>query len=558
MSNSFHGDVAFLSHRFPAGIIPIDTIFAHVTVEPGRTAITGSFSARMLNRPAKVFACSWIALVSAGVVSAQQPGGRATATAIRRAVVPPVTGITLDSARFVLGAFKLTPAIDPTTPGQSIVRTQNPAAGQPIPTDRNVQLTVGPARSTMVGAVSRGASAIAGGRLGPRVPRVTVPRVVGTASSVATRAIAAVGLKPAVRDTQMATPVPGIVVRQEPAGGDSVPPQTTVTIVVANGNQRKAMPNVLGLTRDAARVRLAADSILIGRVNSRVSEDSVDLVVSQMPLATQPLSVGSRATLTLGTQRRVSKVDTFPSGRTDSVVTQRSPPRDSGVPDSARNGADSVKVVVAESTAVPPVKPDRAIPDSVDVPLVTGHPLGQALRILRSNRLRANYAVNAAPTDTVAKQAPDSGRVPIDAIVVLTVKPRTHTVVGNNQPNLYPPIIAPTKNRDEPPWLPWWAIVLTGIGFIGFGSALWRALRKPPPESTPPQSEQAPGRDPGTPGDIPTFGTNLGDGTLDDSVQAHVQPLIARSMEFVPRLETVRSEIVGPFPAMQIIQKEGR
>jgi len=34
--------------------------------------------------------------------------------------------------------------------------------------------------------------------------------------------------------------------------------------------------------------------------------------------------------------------------------------------------------------------------------------------------------------------------------------------------------------------------------------------------------------------------------------------LIARSMEFVPRLETVRSEIVGPFPAMQIIQKEGR
>jgi beta-lactam-binding protein with PASTA domain len=550
-------------YRFPAGIIPIDTIFAHVTVEPGRSVSTGSFSARMLNRPAKVFACSWIALVSAGVVSAQQPGGRPTATATRRAVVPQVTGITLDSARFVLGAFRLTPAINPTTPGQSIVRTQNPAAGQPIPTDRNVQLTVGPARSITVAGVSRGASAIAGGRLGPGVPRVTVPRVVGTASSVATRAIAAAGLKPAVRDTQMATPVPGIVVRQEPTGGDSVPPQTTVTIVVANGNQGGAqprtVPNVTRHTVADARQILARDKLTMVDDSMSSARGPYGMVVRQIPGAGDPVPNN-------GMVRVVTLYPAPPA--TDSVrapplvVTQPIPPRDSVVRDTARNGPDSAAIAVADSAAN---QPSRVIPDSVNVPDVTGHTLAQALRILRSHRLRANYPVTAARANTVATELPGSGRVPVNTIVVLTLNPRTDTTAGvvppvpprrDPQLDLNPPIIVDTKDP-EPSRLRMLEIVLGGIGVVGLG-VIWILFRNPPPVPTPPQSVQSSSRDPAAPGGIPKFGTHVGSGTLDDNVQALPQPLIARSMELVPRLATVRSEIVGPFPAMQIIQKEGR
>lgn len=531
-----------------------------------------------------------IALALAGASGAQQPARQAVTIATRQAVVPPVTGISVDSARHVLAAFKLTPSVDPSIAGTAFVRAQTPAAGEAIPADRIVRLSIRPLRApAALSGIAGIPSGPSGTRIPPAVQKVVVPPVVGTSTLVANRLLNAVALSMAARDTLVTTANSGIVLSQDPAAGDSAAPGSIVTVVVAkpiplvvvpdvtqmpltraattlrragltlgavarrpspqdsgtvlsqlpqNGDsvarrtpvalevavpQARTVPSVIGLSKDDAQRKLADEGIKIGSVDSRVSRDSVGLVVAQTPGAGQALTAAAEAALTLGAQPQIPVSDTAHAKK----------------------------------------------PDSVDVPDVRGRTLSDARKTLASVRLRVRVAGGANNSDTVDTETPVNVRRPINTIVAITVKRHvaTTTVTGNQSAGTtrleQPPSSLPRTRGESGPVVPSsrfpvWTLILAGLVVIGVAGILWLRFRVPTGVSqTVPHPESTSAHDGSEEGLTPRLTTRLGRGSAQDNAESMEQPLIAQALEFVPQAVITTSEIVGLPPTLQLIHQEG-
>ena len=556
----------------------------------------------MFNHSARIIICGCsIALTGANATGAQQ-----RAVVARQAVVPSVTGISLDSARRVLAAFRLTDSSDRSAPGTAIVRTQDPAAGSPIPQNRTIRLAV--SRRDLTAIVSGVAGRVSGITIsgtadGPVIPKVIVPRVLGTPSDVAARRLSEVRLRMSLREVQTRTVGPGIVISQNPRAGDSAavgstvtvtanqateiatPPQRTVPdvtnrtvddarqvlagarlftahdstpsrngpygIVVRqfptagqpvpdNGQVQvltlyqppKVMPTVVGLTRAAARQRLADEGITLGSLDTRVSADSVELVVSQVPSAGETVMTGTMATLTIGAQPL--------------VIAGGNPPVEGSV-----------------------TQPTVVVPDSVDVPPVIGRSLAEARRILIARRLRVNFATSAAGTDIVATETPVNVRVPVNTIVRLTITAPAATASATTTPpptppqntgdvNTNPPII-PEENGGFTKSPGFWLLVLgLAATAIAIAGALWKLFRNPARRPTPSRPSNPSAREPSPAITEPRMAFKFGRGAASDSVDSLNAPLITRSIELIPQIGTATSEIIGPSPTVEVINWEGR
>ena len=87
-------------------------------------------------------------------------------------------------------------------------------------------------------------------------PPVDVQNVVGLPESEAVAILEGQGLVVEVTRESSATVDKGRVISQEPGAGTTVPAHDSVTIVVSEGPARFPMPNVVGMSGDAARNRL--------------------------------------------------------------------------------------------------------------------------------------------------------------------------------------------------------------------------------------------------------------------------------------------------------------
>ena len=130
---------------------------------------------------------------------------------------------------------------------------------------------------------------------------VTVPNVEGLTQDAATAAIT--GAKLIVGTiTQQAgdTVATGKVISQDPASGSSVAQGSPVNLVISSGPQMVTVPNVEGLTQDAATTAITGAKLTVGTITQQASNTVViGNVISQDPASGSSVAQGSPVNLVI-------------------------------------------------------------------------------------------------------------------------------------------------------------------------------------------------------------------------------------------------------------------
>lgn len=110
-----------------------------------------------------------------------------------------------------------------------------------------------------------------------------VPDLVGKTRQEAIDTIRDAGFVPSINTEREASDTIGTghVVSQDPASGDDLEKGGTITITLSSGKEQVSVPNVVGLSFDAARSRLEAAGFTVGPRNSQSSSKSQGTVLSQ-------------------------------------------------------------------------------------------------------------------------------------------------------------------------------------------------------------------------------------------------------------------------------------
>jgi eukaryotic-like serine/threonine-protein kinase len=195
--------------------------------------------------------------------------------------VPSVVGLSEKAAKRELAAARLKIRIQHET-------SSSIAAGEATRTDP------GGGKSIPVG--TRVTLFISSGR-----PQVTVPNVVGESEGAARAQLSAANLQ-ATTTTQTSTTTPsGDVIAQSPNGDTSVPPGSTVSLVIATAPTTAKVPDVTGDTARGAGNQLAAAGFKVTQESKAVSKQNKDgIVVSQTPGGGATVNKGATVTIVVG------------------------------------------------------------------------------------------------------------------------------------------------------------------------------------------------------------------------------------------------------------------
>jgi eukaryotic-like serine/threonine-protein kinase len=133
---------------------------------------------------------------------------------------------------------------------------------------------------------------------GPKL--ATVPVLVGSQRSVAVQQIRGRGFVPSVEEEESSS-AEGEVIRQAPSAGSRLPAGSSVTIVVSQGEETAAAPNVIGKLRSEA-----VEAIRAAGLDPTVSEQETEVpsqvgrVTDQFPPPGSELEPGSEVTIVVG------------------------------------------------------------------------------------------------------------------------------------------------------------------------------------------------------------------------------------------------------------------
>jgi serine/threonine-protein kinase len=139
---------------------------------------------------------------------------------------------------------------------------------------------------------------------------VTTPGVINLTRSAAAVKVHAAGLGFQVDGSAYSETVPvGSVVTTDPAGGEKVPRDGTVTAVVSKGPERHKVPPLRGLSLDAAQAALQDAHLAFGHASERFSEKVLrGAVVSADPAPGTSLRRGAAVDLVVSRGPRPVKV----------------------------------------------------------------------------------------------------------------------------------------------------------------------------------------------------------------------------------------------------------
>lgn len=144
---------------------------------------------------------------------------------------------------------------------------------------------------------SRGVD-VSHGTCAPRT--VAVPTVAGLTESDARAAVQAAEL--AVGTVERAcsdTVAEGSVISQSPAAASQLAVGGAVALTVSDGPCPVTVPDVLGMTEDAARAAIAAAGLAVGSVLDECDDAPLDLVFRQSPQGGAQAALGSAVTITV-------------------------------------------------------------------------------------------------------------------------------------------------------------------------------------------------------------------------------------------------------------------
>ena len=220
-----------------------------------------------------------VALVGIGI------GAWALVSSIGGVAVPQVVGLNKSDAQQRLNEAGLEMKVEKTVidaqkPKDTVI-SQDPAPGSKLDKGGTVQVVV-----------SKG------------VEKVGVPNLVGITQAEASAALSSAGLKLGEVSQEFTARAPkGVVISQSPTSGSQVAKDSDVSVTVSKGAETVTVPDVAGMTQDAATQALAAVGLQVGvetQTSTTVPEGSV---ISQAPAAGQDVPKGSTVTITVAKQQ---------------------------------------------------------------------------------------------------------------------------------------------------------------------------------------------------------------------------------------------------------------
>ena len=126
---------------------------------------------------------------------------------------------------------------------------------------------------------------------------VTVPNVEGLTQDAATTTITGAKLTVGI------VTATGKVISQDPARGSSVAQGSSVNLVISLGPQMVTVPNVEGLTQDAATTAITAAKLTVGTVTQQTSNTvATGKVISQEPASGGSVVQGSPVNLVISSE----------------------------------------------------------------------------------------------------------------------------------------------------------------------------------------------------------------------------------------------------------------
>lgn len=117
-------------------------------------------------------------------------------------------------------------------------------------------------------------------------PRIPVPDLSGYDASIAQRLVSAAGLRVGATESTQAPAPAGVVINSRPPAGSTLLPGTPITLVVSVGAPTIRVPDLAGLTREAADSTLIDAGLSLGTAIRRTSNAAEPgTVIGQNPAA---------------------------------------------------------------------------------------------------------------------------------------------------------------------------------------------------------------------------------------------------------------------------------
>jgi serine/threonine-protein kinase len=236
---------------------------------------------------------------------------------------------------------------------------------------------------------------------GSQAEMVQVPDVVGMMQDEATTALTDAGFQVTPEEaSEPGDAKEGEVVAQDPEGGGEAPEGSSVTISVVGAPEAIAVPDVVGLSKEAATAKLENAGL---RANPRTKEDGSvkpDTVIAQSPEEGTELAPDSRVDIIVALAPAESSQVTVPDVTGDTQADAESALRDAGLEASAvENPSESVpkgSVIMQLPTAGTVVVPGA----EVAIVVSSGAPEGAATvsvpNVVGKTRADAEAALRAA------------------------------------------------------------------------------------------------------------------------------------------------------------------
>ncbi|MFV2117266.1 Stk1 family PASTA domain-containing Ser/Thr kinase [Streptomyces sp. Act-28] len=289
----------------------------------------------------------------------------------------------------------------------------------------------------LVGAILIGKSVFSGD--GAR--QVTVPNLVGKVYAEAEKTAVSSGLKIENVGPERCDQPKGAVCRQDPVadGTAQMAENDTISVWVSEGAEKVKVPNVLEQSRDLARTNLEAEDFKV-KVETQESDKPEGTVIKQDPEGGTEHEKGTEVTITVAVKGKVT-VPRVIDSQFDNAKAQLETLKFQVLREDVDSDQPAGQVIdqnprpderVSEGSSITLKVSKGPQQQQVDVPQITGLPLGQAKQALAQRGLQ--LVVGEGPdndTAFVVDQNPKPGQK-VDPGSPVTVK--TQGLGGNGNP----------------------------------------------------------------------------------------------------------------------------
>ena len=154
--------------------------------------------------------------------------------------------------------------------------------------------------------------------------RIVVPSLAGMSQTQAANAVAELGLKVDVIQEVFSEDVPkGKVLTSDPAGGGRVDVAGTVHLIISKGKDRIEVPDLAGLTIEAAAALLKSKNLKIGRVSEVFSDElEAGLLIDGNPSSGSPVRKDSTIDLVISKGLEQVELSNFQGKTSDQAQSE--------------------------------------------------------------------------------------------------------------------------------------------------------------------------------------------------------------------------------------------